>query len=67
MKDREFLMWIHERLEHVHEENPCMDYMYKLRALILATNPEQETQNRGQGQHSLGELKKKMGMIEITP
>ena len=35
MTDREFLAWIHERLEHVHHENPHMDYMHALRAIVL--------------------------------
>lgn len=43
MKDREFLMWIHERLEHVHGESKLVDYMHKLRAVIKATDPGQNT------------------------
>lgn len=45
MKDRDFLVWLHERLEYVHKENPHVDYMRKLRAIILATSAEQETPN----------------------
>lgn len=45
MKDREFLMWVHERLELVYGDNPLMDYMYKLRSIINATPAEQETPN----------------------
>lgn len=45
MTDREFLMWIHERLERVHGENPLMDYMHKLRAIIYAMPASQETPN----------------------
>lgn len=37
MKDQEFLMWLHERLEHVHREPAQADYMHKLRAIIEAT------------------------------
>lgn len=33
MTDRQFLEWIHDRLEHVHGENPSVDYMVKLRAI----------------------------------
>lgn len=47
MKDRDFLKWLHERLEHVHYESPLMDYMHKLRAIIAVTDPEQETLNMG--------------------
>jgi hypothetical protein len=35
--DREFLIWIHERLELVHCENPLLDYMHRLRAIIRST------------------------------
>lgn len=45
MKDRDFLSWIHERLEHVHGENPRIDYMHKLRCIIRATPENQETPN----------------------
>lgn len=45
MKDRDFLMWLHERLEHVHGECPLVDYMHKLRAIIRATPAEQLTPN----------------------
>lgn len=45
MKDREFLCWLHERLERVHGESKLVDYMHKLRAIIGATPPEQETPN----------------------
>lgn len=46
MQDREFLMWLHERLQHVHHESPIVDYMHKLRAIIRATPKNQETPNR---------------------
>ena len=55
MKDRDFLKWIHEQLEHVHHESPLMDYMHKLRAIIAATDPEKETLNMGMS-NSLAEL-----------
>lgn len=45
MKDKLFLRWIHDRLEHVHKDNPMMDFMGKLRSIINATDPEQETAN----------------------
>lgn len=45
MKDRDFLIWIHERLEHVHNENRFVDYMHKLRAVILNTPENQESRN----------------------
>lgn len=55
MKDREFLKWIHARLEHVHHESPLMDYMHKLRAIIATTDPDKETMNQGMS-NSLAEV-----------
>jgi len=43
MKDRDFLIWIHERLEHVHNEQPLTDYMHKLRSVIKTIPKEQNT------------------------
>lgn len=43
MKDRDFLCWLHERLEHIHKENPLFDYMHKLRSIIATIPPNQET------------------------
>ena len=45
MTDKDFLQWIHDRLEHVHGENPRLDYMEKLRCVIESTNPETITPN----------------------
>jgi len=45
MKDKEFLQWIHDRMLHVHGENPPVDYMCKLRAIIAATDPNKLTPN----------------------
>lgn len=45
MHDKEFLQWIHDRLQHMHGENENMDYMHKLRAIIKATDPAQLTPN----------------------
>jgi len=58
MKDQDFLCWIHERLEHIHKESHLFDYMHKLRCIIAATDPNQETSNDGRGKNSLEELKK---------
>lgn len=55
MKDRDFLKWIHARLEHVHQENPLVDYMHKLRAIIATTDPDKETLNQGMS-NSLAEV-----------
>ena len=32
--DRNFLIWLHERLEHVHGENDLVGYMHRLRRII---------------------------------
>ncbi len=45
MKDKAFLEWIHARLEFIHGENPAVDYMHNLRAIIEATPEDQETPN----------------------
>lgn len=45
MKDKEFLQWIHDRLANVHDENPAVDYMWKLRAIIEATPEGRITPN----------------------
>lgn len=63
MTDQEFLIWIHERLEFVHDENPLIDYMHKLRAVISATPKNQITPNM-LSFNSLEELKKHMEIGE---
>ncbi len=45
MKDKEFLLWIHQRLNQVHGENKNADYMWKLRAIIANTSEDQVTPN----------------------
>ena len=44
MEDRQFLAWIHRKLE-LYGENPNVDYMHKLRAIIRRTPENQETPN----------------------
>ena len=39
LTDREFLLWIHDRLQYVHKENPNVDYMHRLRAIIDDMEP----------------------------
>lgn len=34
MTDREFLIWMYERLENVHGESPKADYMIKFKSII---------------------------------
>lgn len=47
MHDRDFLIWIHEWLEHTHGEKPTLDYMRKLRAVIKGTDRMQLSPNTG--------------------
>lgn len=47
LNDREFLMWIHERLENVHGDSNIADYMHQLRAIIMATSPGYRTKWTG--------------------
>lgn len=37
--DREMLIWIHERLRLVNGDDELLDFMHRLRAIILATKP----------------------------
>ena len=55
MKDRDFLIWIHSRLTEKHNENPLVDYMYKLRAIIRSTGKDKTTPNMNSG-NSLDDL-----------
>ncbi|CAL9965174.1 hypothetical protein VPHD479_0095 [Vibrio phage D479] len=59
MLDRDFLIWIHERLENVHGEHPQTDYMHKLRAIIKNTPADQLTPNMG-SRNSLEEMLKEL-------
>jgi hypothetical protein len=45
MTDKEFLIWIHQRLRYVHKESPYVDYMWKLRSIIQETDPTKTTPN----------------------
>lgn len=47
MRDQQFLAWVHDRLRFVHGEPANVDYMHKLRSIILATPEDQETPNTG--------------------
>lgn len=45
--DREVLIWFHKRLKHKHGESEFVDYMHRLRWIILA-QPRNKT-SRGHG------------------
>jgi len=57
--DRNFLIWIHQRLEHIHGESPLYDYMHKLRAIIRNTPKNKETSNI-LSENTLEEMVKKL-------
>jgi len=42
MKDKEFLIWLHERLTKVHGEKNMVDYMHRFRAIIINTDPDKK-------------------------
>jgi hypothetical protein len=42
MTDSEFLQWIHERLNNVHNENYSVDYMWRLRSIIEKLNESEK-------------------------
>jgi hypothetical protein len=54
--DRGFLMWIHERLQHVHCDPDLADYMHRLRAIIADMPADRKTVSKGQGKNSLAAL-----------
>lgn len=58
MNDRDFLCWVHKRLEHVFGDHPLVSYMHKLRAIIANTPPDRNTHGMGDGKNSLEELVK---------
>lgn len=57
MKDKDFLIWLHERLDMVHGEDPLKDYMHKLRAIIRDMPPDRESPNTNTG-NSLDDIKR---------
>ena len=58
--DRGFLMWIHDRMEHVHGESELVDYMHRFRAIIASMDGEKWTPSAGQGQNGMKELQTKI-------
>lgn len=45
MRDRDFLLWLRNRLIHVYKEDPNMDFVSKLENIAGATPANQETPN----------------------
>ena len=45
MTDKQFLFWIYRRLADVHGENLNVDYMHRMRALIVGCDFHKTTPN----------------------
>ena len=55
MKDRDFLIWIHARLVE-HGDSPIIDFMHRLRAIIVSTPDDRETPNDGRGGNCIADV-----------
>lgn len=60
MTDRDFLMWLHERLTEVYGESSLIDYMHRLRCIITSIPENQITPNDGRGGNDLESLVEKL-------
>jgi len=60
MNDRDFLIWIHQRLSDVHGESELVDYMHRLRGIIVATPEGRVTPNDGRGGNGHDDLMKRL-------
>ena len=47
MRDKEFLLWLAERLEHVYKEDPNTDFVTNLICIANALPEKQTTPNMG--------------------
>lgn len=56
--DRNFLMWVHERLEKVYGQSELIDYMHRLRAIIEHTPAHASHRCTSFACNGLDELKK---------
>lgn len=52
MTDREFLIWLHQRLVHQHKESKYVDYMHFLRDIIYATPKDRRSRGEVVTMHS---------------
>ena len=43
VNDREYLLWLVDRMELVYRESPNADFVHKLRAIALKTRKGKET------------------------
>lgn len=51
--DREFLIWLHQRLVKVHGERPFVGYMHRLRDIIHFTPPDRRSSTDVVTMHSM--------------
>jgi hypothetical protein len=65
MFDRDFLIWLHQRLLHQHGEDYNADYMGKLRSIINETFPGRLTPNMAPDID--GEIRVERTVIDIDP
>lgn len=69
MKDREFLLWVRDRLVYVYNESPNVDFVGKLTSIAYAIDPEQVTPNLGSnagGEEHAARLAKQEKMMGRT-
>ena len=66
MNDRDFLMWVHARLQR-RGDDELLDFMHRLRAIIAATPADRVSPNTGEGDNNLGQLRQKLGMGNLCP
>lgn len=52
MTDREFLIWLHQRLVLVHKESKYVDYMHFLRDIIYTTPKDRRSRTGFVTMHS---------------
>jgi len=53
MNDKEFLIWIYDRLHIVYSERHDIDYMLKLTSIIEATDKDKCTPNTGKSRRDI--------------
>lgn len=61
MTDRQFLVWIYDRLVYVHKERELTDYMHKLRKIIMGMDPAKTAPNVADVNTMPDEWRKRVG------
>jgi hypothetical protein len=68
MTDRDFLIWLHQRLVKVHGESKYVDYMHFLRDIIYATPKDRRSRGGFVTMHSsvvLDEIEEQERLLDI--